>query len=248
MQTKFQATGSGNTHTNLHEIVLYSGSGQQGVTNSHVYSHPIETRCKDFYLKFKMKNFDPPDSNHPMEWDVGEQSIFIYCPENPSATNTDWQSILDYPGKGYPKKGIHVKFEFQSSFGNNSGKVKRVSVCKYSITGWPSTTLLGETGTIGAAGAGVGIQEAEEYEWIIQVKGNKFFLSVSPGLASSPTIPWTCEFDAREVSGWNDNYPWLAWGSNSTPNNDIEYPGNIVLTSYHQNVEIFDLYCLADEK
>ena len=107
---------------------------------------------------------------------------------------------------------------------------------------------MGETGTIGATGSGVGIQEAEEYEWTIQVKGNKFFLSVLPGLASSPTVPWTCEFDSREVSGWNDNYPWLGWGSNSTPNNDIEYPGNIVLTSYHQNVEIYDLYCLADEK
>ncbi len=240
MQTRYQAIGSGDQHTNLHEIVLYSGSGTASVINSHVYSHPLETSCRDFYLTFKMKNFDPSDVNHPMQWDVGEQSIWIYVPENPSANASDWQST-SHPQYAYPKKGIQVKFEFQSSFGNNSGKVKRLSVGTF------SGILLGETGSVGAAGGGVGVQEAEEYEWIIQVKGNKFFLSVAPGLASSPTVPWTLEFDAREVSGWNDNYPWPAWGSNSTPNLDLDYPGNIVFTSYHQNVEIFDLYCLADE-
>ena len=240
MQTQFQANGSGNHHTNLHEIVLYSGSGQQGVTNSRVYSHSLETRCKDFYLTFKMKNFDPSDVNHPMQWDVGEQSIWFYVPENPSGNANDWQST-SYPYYAYPKKGIQIKFDFQNSYGNNNGKVKRIQL-------GTTTTLLGETGNAGATGGSVGIQEAAEYEWIIQVKGNKFFLSVLPGLASSPNTPWTCEFDAREVSGWNDNYPWLGWGSNSTPNTQVQYPGNIMFTSHHQNVEIFDLYCLADEK
>ena len=156
MQTKFQATGSGNQHTNLHEIVLYSGSGQQGVINSHVYSHPLETSCRDFYLTFKLKNFDPPDVNHPLQWDVGEQSIWIYVPENPSANASDWQST-SHPQYAYPNKGIQIKFDFQNSYGNNNGKVKRIQI-------GTTTTLLGETGNVGATGGGVGIQFSETFQ------------------------------------------------------------------------------------
>ena len=73
----------------------------------------------------EVKEFGRAVGRGTYQWDVGQQEIHIYCPEDASSDAADWQSTLSYPGKGLPDKGIHIRFEFDTTFGQGANRNQR---------------------------------------------------------------------------------------------------------------------------